>query len=182
MDNKMSLHIVWPFVILWIIVAAVVGGDLIPLHIVDSTGGVGKVVYMVDELTPVDDVDISTQFDAIDQMEPANPTDTMDLADQVNPTNPTNPADPVSNLNPIAQDILEDSVVSGPTDESVDRDGIPEDALTEITYVLNTNSMKFHEVDCHSAELISPENFKESFDTRDTIIANGYVPCKNCNP
>jgi hypothetical protein len=168
MDNKMSLHIVWPFVILWIIVAAMVGGDLIPLHLVDSTGGVGKVVYMVDELTPVDDVDLSEQFES------------MEPVDQLNPTDPV--ADPVSDLTPIGEDILQDSIVSDPVDDVTSGDGIPQDSLGEITYILNTNSMKFHELDCHSAELIAPENFKESFDTRDTIIENGYVPCKNCNP
>ena len=170
MDNKMSLHIVWPFVILWIVVAAMVGGDLIPLHIVDGAGGVNKVMYLVDELAPVDDVDLSEQFNNMDQVEPIDSTTPVDSTN--------NPWD----SNPLTDQILEDSIVSKPTDDTVSNDGIPQDSIAEITYILNTNSMKFHKVDCHSAELIAPENFQESFDSRDTIIANGYIPCKNCNP
>lgn len=50
------------------------------------------------------------------------------------------------------------------------------------TYVLNTNSKKFHYPDCVSAKKISAENYAEYTGTREDLIAQGYDPCKNCNP
>lgn len=147
MDNKLSLHIVWPFVILWIIVAAMVGGDLIPLHLTESAGGIGKVACLVEELIPVDDVD----------SEP--------IADDV-----------ILNNEPVDQTVAEPL-----QDDTVLADA-PVGNLDDVTYILNTNSMKFHNIGCHSVELIAKENFQASFDTRDVVISNGYVPCENCNP
>ncbi len=53
---------------------------------------------------------------------------------------------------------------------------------TKLDYVLNTNTMKFHEPGCGSAAKISPENREEVFDTRENIIARGFSPCGNCDP
>jgi len=50
------------------------------------------------------------------------------------------------------------------------------------TYVLNTNTKKFHFPDCGSAKQIKEKNKKIVEDTRDHIISQGYAPCKNCNP
>lgn len=49
-------------------------------------------------------------------------------------------------------------------------------------YVLNTNSMKFHRPSCNSVEKMSPRNRQDFHGTRDDVIAQGYSPCKNCNP
>lgn len=49
-------------------------------------------------------------------------------------------------------------------------------------YILNTNTKKFHRINCPSAEDISDEN-KEAFQgTREKLIQKGYEPCKRCNP
>ncbi|NJP41699.1 MBL fold metallo-hydrolase [Oscillospiraceae bacterium HV4-5-C5C] len=61
-------------------------------------------------------------------------------------------------------------------------EAIVEDEAPEQTYVLNTNSQKFHYPDCPSVDRMSESNKKIVTDTRDHIIAEGYVPCKNCNP
>lgn len=53
---------------------------------------------------------------------------------------------------------------------------------TSSTYVLNTNSKKFHYPDCSSAKKISSKNRAESNKSRDTLIAEGYSPCGNCDP
>lgn len=50
------------------------------------------------------------------------------------------------------------------------------------SYVLNTNSKKFHLSDCSSAEKIKNENRSEYKGTRDEIIEKGYSPCKRCEP
>ena len=52
----------------------------------------------------------------------------------------------------------------------------------ESTYILNTNTMKFHRPDCSSVSQMSESNKGEFTGTRDELIAQGYEPCKNCNP
>ena len=57
---------------------------------------------------------------------------------------------------------------------------VPADPV--ITYVLNINSMKFHYPDCSSVDDMKEKNKRYSYDDRDTVIAQGFVPCKRCNP
>ena len=52
----------------------------------------------------------------------------------------------------------------------------------KVTYILNTNSKKFHYPTCSSVKLISPENYKEFFGTRQDAINQGYDSCGRCNP
>ncbi|MDE7415270.1 MAG: MBL fold metallo-hydrolase [Lachnospiraceae bacterium] len=49
----------------------------------------------------------------------------------------------------------------------------------EITYVLNTKTKKFHKISCDS---LPNDNRKDSSESRENIIAQGYQPCKRCNP
>ena len=51
-----------------------------------------------------------------------------------------------------------------------------------VTYVVNTNTGKFHYPGCPSAAKIKDKNRMDTSETRDELIAQGYVPCKNCNP
>ena len=55
-------------------------------------------------------------------------------------------------------------------------------AEEEHTYILNTNSKKFHLPDCPGATAISEENRKEVTCTRQELIEQGYDPCGNCHP
>ena len=57
----------------------------------------------------------------------------------------------------------------------------PEQQKTTAQYVLNTNTMKFHVPDCEWVKRIAPEHYLPSSD-REEIIAQGYIPCKVCNP
>lgn len=50
------------------------------------------------------------------------------------------------------------------------------------TYVINTNTGKFHYPSCSSAKRISDANRSEYTGTRDDLIAQGYAPCEKCNP
>ena len=49
-------------------------------------------------------------------------------------------------------------------------------------YVLNTNTMKFHDPSCSSAQKISAKNRKDYTGTREELIDMGYAPCGNCDP
>lgn len=50
------------------------------------------------------------------------------------------------------------------------------------TYVLNTNSKKFHNPDCTGILHMKASNRQEITDTRENLIAQGYSPCGICNP
>lgn len=50
------------------------------------------------------------------------------------------------------------------------------------SYVLNTNSMKFHYASCSSAQKISRKNRKDYTGSRDDLINQGYSPCGYCHP
>lgn len=51
-----------------------------------------------------------------------------------------------------------------------------------ITYVLNTNTKKFHLPSCSSVKDMKDKNKKEVSCSRDEVIDMGYVPCKRCEP
>lgn len=53
---------------------------------------------------------------------------------------------------------------------------------SEDLYVLNRNTKKFHRPDCSSVQDIKPKNKQEFSGNTETLIQQGYSPCKNCNP
>ncbi len=57
-----------------------------------------------------------------------------------------------------------------------------QDGETEETYVLNTNSMKFHRPDCSGVQQMKAENREEYTGSREALIREGYTPCGQCNP
>lgn len=50
------------------------------------------------------------------------------------------------------------------------------------SYVLNTNTKKFHRPSCKHVSDIKPENRWDYTGTRQSVIDKGYDPCKNCKP
>lgn len=50
------------------------------------------------------------------------------------------------------------------------------------SYVVNTNTKKFHETYCSSVPTIKPKNRWDVQCSRDELVEQGYEPCKNCNP
>ena len=52
----------------------------------------------------------------------------------------------------------------------------------EETYILNTNTKKFHRPDCSSVEDMKANNRQDYTGTREDLIAQGYSPCGNCDP
>ena len=51
-----------------------------------------------------------------------------------------------------------------------------------ISYIVNTNTGKFHSPGCSSIGQMSDSNKMEYTGSRDDLIAMGYQPCKRCNP
>ena len=62
-------------------------------------------------------------------------------------------------------------VLEAPTDDAAAQD-----------YVLNTNTKKFHYPWCSAVKKMSAKNREDVHETRDEAIAQGYDPCKICNP
>ena len=49
-------------------------------------------------------------------------------------------------------------------------------------YILNKNTKKFHYPDCPSVKRMKEKNKEYYTGSREDLIAQGYDPCKNCNP
>ena len=64
--------------------------------------------------------------------------------------------------------------------ESVKETSAPVSTGTE--YILNKNTKKFHSPSCSSVKQMKASNKKEYTGSRDDLIAQGYDPCKKCNP
>lgn len=73
-------------------------------------------------------------------------------------------------------DSLESEEPEELTEDSDEEDG------TTITYVLNTNTKKFHYPDCYSVDQMKDKNKLIEETTREALIERGYDPCGNCNP
>lgn len=52
---------------------------------------------------------------------------------------------------------------------------------TEVNYIGNANSYKFHEPYCSSVDQMNESN-KVLISTRNEAIESGYEPCQRCNP
>ena len=66
------------------------------------------------------------------------------------------------------------------TGESWQEGAEPSDG--DVTYILNTNSHKFHYPDCAGAASMSDANRQEYTGSREDLIAQGYEPCGQCRP
>lgn len=53
---------------------------------------------------------------------------------------------------------------------------------SEVTYICNTNTGKFHIPTCSSVGEMSEKNKMPVTWTREEVVAQGYVPCKRCKP
>jgi competence protein ComEC len=53
---------------------------------------------------------------------------------------------------------------------------------TTTTYILNTSTKKFHRPDCGSVKKMKEESRATSSESRESLISQGYEPCKNCRP
>lgn len=67
---------------------------------------------------------------------------------------------------------------AGPTQPEQEED-VP--ALT-VTYIVNTNTGKFHYPSCSSVRQMNEENKWRFSGTADELLQKGYVPCQRCRP
>ena len=75
---------------------------------------------------------------------------------------------------------LDDSLESEESEEVIEDSGDTDG--TTITYVLNTNTKKFHYPDCKSVKQMKDKNKLIEETTREALIERGYDPCGNCHP
>ena len=52
----------------------------------------------------------------------------------------------------------------------------------QTAYIVNTNTDKFHSLDCKNVDSIKEKNKWEYTGARDDLIKFKYIPCKECNP
>ena len=90
----------------------------------------------------------------------------------------SNKADPNYQKTVSAEDFV---VTGGSSDTNGDR-SVPVQSDSDVTYILNKNSKKFHVPTCDSVNDMKEKNKEYSTKTREEIIADGYTPCKRCNP
>ena len=74
------------------------------------------------------------------------------------------------------------TTTSTTTEKETEPPQIVETAPFTNSYVLNTNTMKFHKQSCRDVKKISPENYDTFDGSRDEVINMGYDPCGHCNP
>ncbi|MDE6600264.1 MAG: hypothetical protein K2K34_09325 [Oscillospiraceae bacterium] len=55
-------------------------------------------------------------------------------------------------------------------------------AKNKAVYIVNVNTGKFHRPDCPSVEQMSEKNKRKYVGDKDDLIADGYEPCKRCDP
>ena len=70
--------------------------------------------------------------------------------------------------------------------DNVDNNGVATDtsdgSAEQGDYILNANTKKFHRPTCASVKRMSDANKIVSTESRESLIDQGYEPCKNCNP
>ena len=74
----------------------------------------------------------------------------------------------------------EEKTTAGAT--TMEEMAVDEPVESQETYVLNTNTLKFHHPWCSSVKKIKDGNRSDYTGSRDEVIGWGYSPCGNCNP
>lgn len=92
-------------------------------------------------------------------------------------TKPSTPSTPAAPTTPAAP-----SAPTTPPATEKPKEEAPAPAPVGQSYVLNTNSKKFHYPNCGSVKKMSAKNRQDVVATRDSLIAQGYDPCGNCHP
>lgn len=77
---------------------------------------------------------------------------------------------------------IEIDYATGESWESADNTGSQAANISESTYVLNKNTMKFHKPDCSGVSDIKEGNRENFTGSRDELVSMGYEPCGRCKP
>ena len=141
-------------------VVLIVDGDIVYYDADAVTDAPSTELPDTTELPPVrDDTDAADDPDTIADIEP--PVEPIDTETPDTSTEPTETEPPGTEQAP---------------------DTTPPHTSSTRTYVLNTNSKKFHLPTCSSVKQIKESNREEYTGDRETLIEQGYSPCKRCNP
>lgn len=152
----------------------------------------------VDESITTDEADQTESTDTTTQDESnSNSSDestqnvTEDTQNTTEDNSSTDSSEAITVIVPVVPDNSSDSNVTVPdnldgtssdtSSESTSGDSTIEEPTT-YSYVLNTNTKKFHYSSCSSVSTIKPENYGTFEGTRDEVIAQGYEPCGRCHP
>lgn len=76
----------------------------------------------------------------------------------------------------------ESTYVGGESADETGKEQEEHSESTEVTYILNTNTRKFHLPECSSLKQMKEKNKSEFCGSREEVIEQGYAPCKRCNP
>lgn len=77
---------------------------------------------------------------------------------------------------------IEIDYATGESWESTEDAGGQTADISETSYVLNKNTMKFHKPDCSGVSDIKEMNREDFTGSRDKVISMGYEPCGRCKP
>ena len=72
-----------------------------------------------------------------------------------------------------------DAETAGARENSANESGENDE---EQTYILNTNTHKFHKPDCSGVKDMKEKNREEYTGIREELIERGYEPCGRCRP
>lgn len=75
-----------------------------------------------------------------------------------------------------------DSSSANGSSNASDTSGTLSGKNSSTTYVLNTNTMKFHYPSCESVQDMSSRNRENTTKSRSELISDGYEPCGRCRP
>ena len=153
----------------------------------------GVLVYRTDEagtiVASTDGKSISFNVPASDSWKAGEPTGGADSSAKTAakpkaaaPAAPAQSATPADSVQPATSEqsppAAQPQQESAPAVEEKPQESAPP-ATNGLTYVLNTKTKKFHRPTCNS---LPTTNRLDSSDSRESIISQGYVPCKRCDP
>ena len=108
-----------------------------------------------------------------------------DEAESASEPEPTDEAEPLPEPESETEQEPEPKVEAEPEpvpEPEPEPEPVPEPVSVERDYVLNTNSKKFHVPDCSSVSQMKDKNRLDVHMSRESIISQGYDPCKRCKP
>lgn len=77
---------------------------------------------------------------------------------------------------------LEETAAEPQTDNETQENSVDSVSSEAATYILNTNTKKFHYPYCSSVNDMKEKNKREFTGNRDDVTNQGYVPCQRCCP
>ncbi len=146
----------------------------------------GVALYRTDEQGTIvavsDGKEITFDKEPTDNWEPGTALNAESASSQVKQAiaETTQAVEPESSVEESSEE--PEFVVYEPSPEAEVPDRSLPDTTGEITYVANTNTHKFHRPTCSSVSDMKAKNRWDTTLTREELIAQGYEPCKRCNP